>query len=233
MFTPETFQFLVENRLNDSLDWFHAHKQDYQRLVVAPFAELVEALTPTMLDIDPFFVTEPKITRTISRIYRDTRFSKDKSRYRDSTWLYFRRERKLFPGYPSFYFEITPLFIRWGCGFYMADSATMASYRKLILQRDPLFKKALKAYEKQSVFSIDQESRYKRSKFPDEPENVKDFLDRKSVYLGYETRSHDILYSEALPTVLAENFASIAPVYHLFLGACDRKITPERVRERG
>lgn len=81
--SKETLDFLVENRLQNSRDWFHDHKKVYQEVVLAPLIELVEKLTPVMWEIDPLFITTPKVCKTISRIYRDTRYTKDKSLYRE------------------------------------------------------------------------------------------------------------------------------------------------------
>ncbi len=70
----ENAGFLFENRLNNSREWFEAHKEDYRRLVLEPLQELVRALTPCALKIDGEFVTEPRVDRTICRIRRDAVF---------------------------------------------------------------------------------------------------------------------------------------------------------------
>ena len=96
--SAKTLDFLFENKLNNSKEWYHAHKKEYTELVLRPLAELVVKLKPTMLELDPDLIVEPRVTRSISRIYRDTRFSKDKSLYRDNMWLIFIRDKKLYEG---------------------------------------------------------------------------------------------------------------------------------------
>ncbi len=49
----------------------------------------------------------PQINRTISRIYRDTRFSKDKSPYKTTMWVTFKRPVKEWQNAPAYFFEIT------------------------------------------------------------------------------------------------------------------------------
>ena len=78
-FSPKTLDFLWENRMRNSRDWFEEHKSEYRSYVVEPLCELVEALTPTMLQIDSLFTVDPRVDKTISRIWRDTRYSHDKS----------------------------------------------------------------------------------------------------------------------------------------------------------
>ena len=51
-FTDDTLEFLVRNRLTDSRPWFHEHREEYEKLVVEPMAELVTALTGGLLGSD-------------------------------------------------------------------------------------------------------------------------------------------------------------------------------------
>ena len=82
--TEKTLDFLSENRQRNDRNRFHENKSAYMNDVLVPLIELVNELAPIMLEIDPCFETSPKAGKTISRIYRDTRFSRDKSLYRDT-----------------------------------------------------------------------------------------------------------------------------------------------------
>ncbi|VTR59315.1 Uncharacterised protein [Serratia fonticola] len=70
------------------------NKTAYEKYLLEPFQHLVKSLTPIVQEIDKNIEVSPKIGKTISRIYRDTRFSKDKSRFRDRMWLTFKRDKK-------------------------------------------------------------------------------------------------------------------------------------------
>ena len=59
-FTQGTIDFLFENRLHDSREWFGEHKQDYRELVVEPLGELVTELAPVMAKIDKLIICDPK-----------------------------------------------------------------------------------------------------------------------------------------------------------------------------
>ena len=93
-FTPEALQFLHDVKANNNKEWYEEHKPDYRGLLLHPFQDLVGDLSPLMSSVDPHIVTIPAVDKTISRIYRDTRFSTDKSRYRDAMWLAFKRSSK-------------------------------------------------------------------------------------------------------------------------------------------
>jgi len=233
MITQETVNILVENRLNDSKIWYDAHKPEIRKLVLEPFFELIEALAPDMLTIDPEIVTEPKVGRTLSRIHRDTRFTHDKSRYRDSIWLHFNRDKNLFPGYPGFFFELKPVFAWWGCGFYLADPALAASCRKMILERDPIFMEAKRAMDESAYFTLDNDDMFKRTRFPDEPEEFRYWLDRRSIYFAHTEENVEAVFTDKLADRLRADFLKLKPLYRFMSVAYDRAITPDRVRHRG
>ena len=221
-FSIKTLDFLSENRMRNNKAWFNEHKSDYQNLVLAPFVELVEKLAPTMLEMDSLLICEPKVDKCISRIYRDTRFSKDKSFYRDVMWCFFMRIKKLTGGQPGFFFELSQAGFRYGCGYYMAATDTMDSMRELILNDDKDFQKALKTFEKQSVFGMEGES-YKKSRHPQSPENLRNWLDRKTICFIHNSKDFDLLFSDKLPDKIAEDFQRIKPIYQFLMKCEERK----------
>ncbi len=85
-----------------------------------------------MLTIDPSFGIRPAVDKTISRIYRDTRFSKDKSLFKSTMWLTFKRPRKDWKDAPAYFLEISPDSYRYGMGYYSVSSDTMYKFREMI-----------------------------------------------------------------------------------------------------
>ncbi len=217
-----SIDFLIENRLSNSSEWFHAHKQQYRTLVVDPLAELVTALAPTMDAIDAQLVCDPRIGGSISRVRRDTRFSRDKTFYRDTAWLVFLRDKRLYEGLPAFFFEFSPTGFRYGCGYYTASLQSLASIRRLIVDGDPAFLAAKAAYDAQAVFSL-QGERYKRSPCPEQPEELRFWLDRKNVDFICDSTDFDLLFSDRLADTLAAGFSLLAPEYRFLIRAEQRK----------
>ncbi|MBP1561010.1 MAG: DUF2461 domain-containing protein [Oscillospiraceae bacterium] len=218
-FSAKSLDFLFENSLNDSKAWFNEHKEDYKKYVVEPFSELIGRIAPVMLEIDEEFVCDP---RKLSRLYRDARYAKGKSIFRDYVWYTFSRpvsEKRAVPGY---YFSISPNGFDYGCGFYCADSSTMAAARKLILADDKSFKQALSAYKKQDTFELYGEL-YKRDHYPDETAEKRDWLNRKALGVCCESKEFGLLFSDGLADKVAEDFRSIAPVYKFFTAAAAAK----------
>ncbi len=215
-FSEETLDFMALNRVMDSREWFHEHRDEYLSLVVEPMAELVEDMAPAMWEIDPSLVIIPKVGKSISRIWRDTRRGPGLPIYRDVMWITLLRAK--YEGYPSFWFEFSPRAVRWGCGWYQTDPAIMDCIRGMILSHDPDWLAALAAFEAQKVFALEDE-RYKRSRHPDAPENERVWLDQKSLCLTHEETKLDILYSDRLASTLTRDFKRVAPVYEFFLKA--------------
>ncbi len=224
--TSETLEFLMENRLQDSRAWFSEHKSRYRELVLKPMQELVAALSPGMLEIDPDLITQPSINRTISQLHRDTRFSKDKSLYRDNCWLVFMRQKKLYDGLPAFYLDISPRGFSYGMGYYQASSASMTAARELILGRELVFLTALSAYEGQSLFVMEGEM-YKRSRYADQPEPYLSWLMRKNFSFNRHSKDLELLFSDRLAGELLEGYRLLAPVYRFLLAAEARRPHPE------
>ena len=221
LITDEALDFLFINRINNSREFYQANKDKYRALVVEPLAQLVEELTPTVLSIDPEIECIPKIGKCISRVHRDTRFSYDKSLYRDTAWISFMRVKKLYNGLPGFFFEISPRFVRWGMGYYCASKEAMESFRELVAQEHPLFKKTVKMARENGHLALEGES-YKRSKRPDLSAVQQDYINRKSVCFIC-TQDISVLKREDLPELLKKDFAALKPAYELFMLAETRK----------
>ena len=216
-FSAKSLDFLFENTLNDSKVWFNEHKEDYKQNVIIPFAELVTALTDTMLEIDSGFICDPK---RISRLYRDARYSKGKSIFRDYVWYSFSRSREAYD-HPGYYFSISPNGFDYGCGYYTASTDTMNIIRSLILSDDKAAKAALKAYKEQDVFELYGEM-YTRDRYPEESPERKNWLNRRQIGVSCESKDFDLLFSDKLAEKIAADFKAIAPVYKLFITATEK-----------
>ncbi len=208
--TGEALKFLMENRMNNSKDWYDSHKDDYKKYVYNPFVELIKELAPTMLDIDSQLITIP--SKLISRVRRDTRFTKDKTLYRDNVWLVFLRDKSMMSTAPCFWFEISQKGSSYGIGYYGADPSSMTNLREMIIDKHPAFVMAQKYYESQNKFVLGGEL-YKRSKFPDQPENLKTWLDRKNIYFECVQNNFELAFSKDLPEVLKQGFKELKPIY--------------------
>lgn len=217
VFTSKTLAFLAENRARNDRVWFAEHKGDYQRYVLAPLTELSEALTPAVSAIDPQIVTDPRVDKTISRIFCDMRYSKDKLLYRENMWLTFKRDKHEFPGYPEFFVVFSPAEFFYGCGYYSAGADVMDTVRGLILERHPAFLAAQEAYGA-SGMTLEGDT-FKRSRYPEQDEMYREWLDRKTICFMKKTNDLSELFAVNLAGTLSAAFTQMKPVYDFFVFA--------------
>ena len=107
-FSLQTLDFLQTNKVKNNKSWFEENKHIYKQFLLEPLQNLVTDLSEVMLSIDPVFETKPAINKTISKIYRDTRFSKDKSLFKKVMWIVFKQPTKEWKDAPCYFFEISP-----------------------------------------------------------------------------------------------------------------------------
>ena len=214
-FTVETLDFLEENRFENSRNWFQAHHDAYKQHVLDPLNRLAEALAPILEEIDPELLTEPR--RVVSRINRDLRYCHDGLLYRNYMWLSWHRDREAYPGWPEFYFLLSPESTCWGTGHYMPSTLTMQTLRRMILEGDPAFAAARKAAER---FELSGD-KYKRTRYPQEPPELRDWLDRKAL-CAERTDITEAQYADGLDERIAADLRALAPMYRFLVAAEER-----------
>jgi uncharacterized protein (TIGR02453 family) len=130
-FPKDGIKFLTQLKRNNDRTWFENHKEEYEQHVKAPMQSFVVALKPHFARFAPEFDLNPK--RSIFRIYRDIRFSQDKTPYKTNIAAHFvlRGMPKGFIG-SGYYIQIEPGEFFAGGGIYMPDSAQLKNIRKAI-----------------------------------------------------------------------------------------------------
>ena len=212
-FSSATFRFLRAVGENNNKEWFELHKPDYLNDLLKPMQTLVAGLGPFMLSIDPDFEVTPALNRTISRIYRDTRFSRNKFPYKTSHWITFKRPTKEWKDYPAYFFEISPHSYRYGMGFYGASRSTMDNFRRRIDADPKSFLSATAFYSSQETFAIEGEE-YKRPLKADLPKELQQWYNRKNLYLVSTQQIEGDRLDQKLMSDLMHGFEMLAPFYH-------------------
>ena len=144
-FRPEFFRFLRELAKNNNREWFQAHKSAYETDVLAPSLRFVERLAPRVASISPTLVGDARpVGGSLMRIYRDVRFSKDKSPYRTSMGLHFfhRNSEGREGGLPGFFLHLPPGDSFVGAGMWMPPAPDLARIRTAIVRNPTGWSKA-------------------------------------------------------------------------------------------
>jgi Uncharacterized conserved protein len=222
-FCSNTLEFLIENRLNDSKSWFEEHKTEYNDFLLSPLKELVAELSSPILELDPLIGVTPAIGKTISRIYRDTRFSKDKSLFRENMWLVFIRDKRSCPEWPAFYFDISPMHFGYGMGYYATSKETLQLFREYIANNHPAFLQAFSCYGQQHTFQFTGE-KYKKLQSAALPEPVKDWYVRKNINFDHTSTDLKPLFSKKLVGELVTGYRILQPIYAFLCDIQEQRI---------
>lgn len=209
-FSQQGLNFLQQVRIENDKEWFEANRHIYDRELLTPFLNLVDALSPTMLTIDPQFETRPAIGKTLSRIHRDTRFSHDKSRYRSRMWLTFKRPSKDWKDAPVYFFELGPDMLRYGLGYYSANKPTMDLFRHTLTRQPQAFLEVADCCR--PPFELVGES-YKRPLVKEQAAEIATWYNRKSFAVMVTDSQVDKLFHPRLIAELAEGFQQLEPLY--------------------
>lgn len=141
MITQAYVKFFSELSKNNHKDWFDTHRKEYEIHVREPFIELIESIIPGLMEIEPSIL--PVAKKSLFRINRDIRFSKDKTPY--NTLM----KAGLSPGgkkseFPGFYLGIGAETIHIGGGLYQLDKTALKKVRSLIANDTDTFLSILK-----------------------------------------------------------------------------------------
>lgn len=209
------FQFAMQLRFNNNKEFMHAHKDEYIRVMRDPFYQLIEDLAPLMRQIDP--AMEVRSNKVLSRIFRDTRFSHDKSPYRDHHWIAFRRAGEPRDQSLMFWFEVRVDSLSWGLGFWNENRPAMDMMRRRMLSHpDDLLNLLPTLQGSDLVISGDK---HKRMAVPDEVHpQLRDYYDMKDIYITRRNPKREWIYSEELVARLSHDYELLAPFYQLLRG---------------
>lgn len=220
-FKPDALRFLKDLDLNNNKEWFESRRDDYDSLILVPLRKLVMDLSPTMSDIDPQLELRPVVNKTISRIYRDTRFSKDKRIFRNHMWISFKHPQTDWHDTPSWWFEIMPQGYTYGMGFYQASPVTMENFRQKLETDLPGFKRAISFYPGDPPFCLEG-STYKRKMVNDLPDDTQTWYQRRNMYLICKRPEEKILYSADLVGLIERRFLELRPLYDLWMNVSQK-----------
>ncbi len=136
-FDDDLFEFLADLADNNERAWFKAHQDRYEGSVREPSLAFIRDFEARLHAISPHFVAEAKkVGGSMFRIFRDVRFSRDKSPYKTHTGIQFRHERGRDVHAPGFYLHLSPGEVFVGLGMWHPDRDSLKAIRDGIVS-DP------------------------------------------------------------------------------------------------
>jgi len=169
--TPRTFRFFRELAAHNDRDWFNANKQRYHDEVRDPLLGLVEAFAPKLEKLSPCLVADSRPNGgSLFRIYRDTRFSKDKRPYKTYAGLTFRHHasgRDL--AAPGFYLHVEPGRVFTAGGMWHAPTDALQKVREAIVTHPERWKRVTRGRARALDAGSDTLKRAPRGFDPEHP----------------------------------------------------------------
>jgi len=210
-FPREGMKFLKSLKRNNNRPWFEKHKSEYESYVKLPMQSLIVALQPHMAKFAPEFELHPK--RSLFRIYRDVRFSKDKSPYKTHAAI-----QSLVRGAPKgveapgYYLHFEPGQVFIGSGVYMPSSDSLKKIRRAMVERSKEFLSLVegKAFVKRfGTIGGEKLQRVPQGYPPDHP--MADWLKHKQFFV-FEEWAESKCYSEKFLVEAAKSFEAASPL---------------------
>ena len=138
-FPPRALTFLRGLARHNEKSWFEEHRGEYETALLEPLRALVDEMDARLATIAPEFIGDRK--RSIFRIHRDVRFSKDKRPYKTNAacWLYHRDAGRTKGEHDTvaaagFYFHLKPGECFFGGGCWMPPSPGLRRLREAIVE---------------------------------------------------------------------------------------------------
>jgi uncharacterized protein (TIGR02453 family) len=221
-FRPDAIDFLADLAVNNDREWFAPRKADYERLLKTPLEALVAALADRFETRGIPLLADPK--RSIFRIYRDTRFSKDKSPYKTHLgssfpWL----ERSADGTFAEAdgaahgnggYFNFQPGEMYVGGGMWMPEKGRLDAFRRAIVEEPDRVRAALEDPGFLAAFGPVTAHEHLKRVPPGLPADhpMADLFRYKDVVFGRRLSDDEVL-SPSLPDTIADAFVAGMPVF--------------------
>jgi uncharacterized protein (TIGR02453 family) len=195
-FTPELFAFLADLRANNNREWFAANKHRYEEHLLEPALAFIDAFAPRLEKISPHFRADARPTGgSLFRIYRDTRFSRDKTPYKTNLGIHFRHERAKDAHTPGYYLHIGPGEVFAGGGIWHPGTEAATSIREAIVADPERWRRATRrgAFAKRLELGGDSLKRVPPWADPEHP--LSDDVKRKDFFGWARLNESDVVAS--------------------------------------
>jgi uncharacterized protein (TIGR02453 family) len=220
-FDPSLMHFLNKLEANNDRQWFNDHKQEYEDCVRTPALAFIEQMEHWIRLVSPHYeATAKKVGGSLMRVYRDVRFSKDKSPYKTNVGIQFRHEVGKDVHAPGFYLHISPKEIFLGVGTWHPHPDALRKIREHIVAKPGPYQDAVehKPFTDYYELAGDKLTRPPRGYDSDHPliEEIK----RKD-FIALCRLEEKELYTEDLCERVASRFGRAQPLQKFLCEALD------------
>jgi uncharacterized protein (TIGR02453 family) len=225
-FTPAGLQFLRGLARNNDREWFNQRKPVYEAEVKRPMLAVIDAVTQAMAEFAPAHMRAPE--KIMMRIYRDTRFAKEKHPYKPHASAWWVRNGLTKTSGAGFYLQVSSAGVQIAAGAYRPTPEQLLAMRRFLLEHAEEYRKLGRARALRELFTEFDGNPLSRSPkgFPAEHPAAPLFRQRQwgfSAHLPAETA-----LDPGLAATVVKHFRAAAPLMELL----NRPLAVERTRPR-
>jgi uncharacterized protein (TIGR02453 family) len=193
-FGPGLFSFLTDLRANNNREWFAANKDRYEEQLLEPALAFIDAFAPRLEKISPHFRADARPSGgSLFRIYRDTRFAKDKSPYKTNLGIHFRHERAKDAHAPGYYLHIGPDEVFASGGIWHPATEAAAAIREAIVADPGRWRTATRTGAFAKKLSLGGDSLKRVPSWADPNHPFADDLKRKDFFASSRLAPSDVV----------------------------------------
>jgi uncharacterized protein (TIGR02453 family) len=210
-FTRDLFRFLEELRDHNEREWFLQNKQRYEQSVRDPFVRFIADLGPPLKKINSHFVADPRpVGGSMMRIYRNIRFSRDKSPYKTSMAAQFWHSKGKDGGTPTYYLHLEPRNSSIGAGIWRPEPGALKKIRGTIVADPERWQRITSGSDFRSSCGMAGESLKRPPAGYDHNHPLIEAIKRKDFAISSPLDDHDVCGSDFMIVVL-NAFHTAAP----------------------
>jgi len=224
-FSPQAEEFFRALAQNNNKPWFEEHRKQYDELILRPAKALVAELGPPMAQMVPGIHAEPMVNKSIFKIFRDTRFARDKSPFKDHLGLWLWEGQGPRMECSGFYLHFEPGRLMLGAGIYGFAKAQIEQYRIDVLhhQRGPALERALaQVAARGGVVDGQKLKRPPRGVDPDHPRAA--LARYTGLWVGLDEPLPDAARSAALVDYCLERWSGMLPLHFWLAEMAERAL---------
>ncbi|MBN1574633.1 MAG: DUF2461 domain-containing protein [Deltaproteobacteria bacterium] len=230
-FSDDTLKFYRGLAVNNKKVWFDDHRGDFEDHVMAPARDFVVDMGERLELIAPNIIADPRVNKSLFRISKDVRFSKDKSPYKTHLAILFWEGRRKRMECSGFYFHVEPELLLIGAGIYMFPKEHLDEYRRSVVHptHGPKLAEAISEVEGGSSVKGDGRcglyggERYKKVPRGYDPDHERaGLLLNKGLTAFAESPIPREFYSEAMVDYAFEYFVKMAPLHRWLVEMVER-----------
>jgi uncharacterized protein (TIGR02453 family) len=210
-FEPATLSFLEELAANNNREWFKANKERYDEQVLDVALRFIHSMQDPLHDIAPHFVAQAtRMGGSLMRVYRDTRFSKDKLPYKTNIGIQFRHEQARNVHSPGYYVHVDAQQVFIGVGMWRPESEPLQAIRARIVARPEEWKRAVGDTQFRRRFELGGEALLRPPRGFDKNHELIEDIKRKS-FIAAETMTPDACLKPQFQRKVETSFKAAEP----------------------